>query len=131
MSPRRSTPRWTTLVLTALVAGACSDTPRTDDRVRSVAAQPAARSTPTSPDRPVRRPEARVRSGATPREATMRPTAARNSKTEKKERKTAEVAADAKPVSFVDAETAYHERRYCEAAALFDRYVERHPDVPL
>ncbi len=130
MSPRRSTPRWTTLVLTALVAGACSDTPRTDDRVRSVATQPAARSTQTSPDRPVRRPEAHLRSVSTPREGTMRPTAARKSKTEKQERKTEDVAADAKPVSVVDAETAYHERRYGEAAVLFGRYVERHPDGP-
>ncbi len=30
----------------------------------------------------------------------------------------------------MDAETAYHERRYRQAAELFRRYAERHPDAP-
>ena len=60
----------------------------------------------------------------------MRPTAARDSKRPTHGQTTEDVDADARPVSFVDAETAYRDRRYSEAAVLFGRCVERYPEVP-
>jgi Flp pilus assembly protein TadD len=48
----------------------------------------------------------------------------------KRKKKPGGTVVAAEPVSFADGETAYHERRYGQAAELFRRHAERHPGVP-
>ena len=118
---------WTALLLTGFVAVACSDTTEEDTLVRSVRNLPVASTQETS-DRTEPGPEAPVTSVATPADTPTAPSGGDDSK--KSEKKTEDIVAAAEPVSFVDAEAAYHERRYVQAAELFGHYAERHPDLP-
>ena len=119
---------WTALLMTGLVAVACSDTMGENTLVRIVSNPPVVSPKKTSERRTVPGPEALVTSVATPAGTVTAPSGGDDAKKSKK--KTEDIVVAAEPVSFVDGETAYGERRYGQAAVLFRRYAERHPDVP-
>ena len=117
---------WTALLMTGFVAVACSDTRAEDSLVRSLSNRPVASPETTSGRWTAPRPEAPVTSVATPAATVTAP----SDDSKKRKKKPGGTVVAAEPVSFADGETAYHERRYGQAAELFRRHAERHPGVP-
>jgi len=128
---------WAALFMIGLVAVACSDT-GTETLVRRVSSPPGTHPADTSPLQPADSKKKKKKpadddpaSLNVPFRVSYVDEAPRTDGDAVKgcELTKHDIGAAVAPVSFVDAETAYLERRYGRAAELFRCYAEQHPDV--